>query len=75
MKEDFKIDGKNIIEFIKSRRIVLENKNNNLIFDFHLFWLLIAMLFFSGFIIIAVIICILLGCKISLVNMNDNDFK
>lgn len=75
MKEDFKIDGKNIIEFIKSRTIVLENKNNNLIFDFPLFWFLIAMLFLSGVIIIAVIICILLGCKISLVDMNDNEFK
>ncbi|WP_413700816.1 hypothetical protein ACLKMH_03070 [Psychromonas sp. KJ10-10] len=72
MKEDFKIDGKNIVEFIKSRTIVLENKNNNLIFDFPLFWFLIAMLFLSGVIIIAVIICLALGCKVSLVDMNDD---
>lgn len=75
MKQDFKIDGKNVIAFIKSRTVILENKNNNLIFDIPLFWFLIAMLFISSIVIIAVIICLSLGYKISLVDMNDNGLR
>lgn len=75
MKQDFKIDGKNIIDFIKSRVIVLENKDNNKVFDLPLLWFLVAMIFLSGVILIGIFICLLLGCKISLVNMNNNGLE
>ena len=73
MKQDFKLDGKSIIDFVKSRVVVLENKNNENIIDLPLIWFIIAMFFLSGFIVVGLIICLLLGFKISLVEKNNND--
>tara|TARA_R110001583_G_scaffold112950_1_gene263262 strand:- start:718 stop:969 length:252 start_codon:yes stop_codon:yes gene_type:complete len=73
MKQDFKIDGKSIINFIKSRVVVLENKNNQNVIDLPLIWFMVAMIFLSGFIIVGLIICLLLGFKISLIEKNNSD--
>lgn len=72
MKTDFKIDGKGIMNFLTSRKVMLENSRNENIFDLQLLWFLIAMIFLSGFIIIGLIISLLLGCKISIVDTNIN---
>lgn len=80
MKQDFKIDGKSIVNFLKSRKVVLENKRNETIIDLQLLWFLVAMFFLSGFIIVTLIISLFLGCKISIVDtrqsyLNKGDFK
>lgn len=71
MKQDFKVDGKGILNFLKARKVVLENKNNEVIIDLQLLWFLIAMIFLSGFIVVGLIISLLLGCKISIVDTNQ----
>ena len=79
MKTDIKLDGKGILKFLKSRKVVLENRSNEIIFDLQLLWFLIAMIFLSGFIVVGLIISLFLGCKISIVNTSqgflgkDND--
>ena len=81
MKADIKIDGKGILNFLKSRKVVLENNRNQTIFDIQLLWVLVAMFFFSGLIITGIIICLLLGCKVSIVDTTrdffgkDNNYK
>ena len=66
MKTDIKVDGKGILNFLKSRKVVLENKGNEIIFDLQLLWFLIAMIFLSGFIVVGLIVSLFLGCKISI---------
>ncbi|WP_022939930.1 hypothetical protein [Psychromonas hadalis] len=73
MKTNFKVAGKGIMNFLTSRKVVLENKRNETIFDLQLLWFLIAMIFLSGFIIVGLIISLLLGCKISIVE-SDIDY-
>ena len=72
MKTDFKLDGHTILNFLKSRKVVLENSNNQVIADLQLLWFLVAMIFLSGFIIIGLIISLFLGCKISVVDTKSN---
>lgn len=72
MKTDIKVDGKSILNFLKSRIVVLENRNNETLFDIQLLWFLIAMIFLSGFIVVGLIICLFLGCKISIVDTNQD---
>lgn len=67
MKTDFKIDGKGILSFLKSRRVVLENSQNLTVFNLQLLWFLILMIFFSGVIVVGLIVSLFLGCKISIV--------
>ncbi|PKG40144.1 hypothetical protein [Psychromonas sp. Urea-02u-13] len=71
MKTDIKVDGKGILNFLKSRKVVLENRSNEIIFDLQILWFLIAMVFLSGFIIVALVISLFLGCKISIVNTSQ----
>jgi hypothetical protein len=68
MKQHFKIDGKGVINFLKSRKVILENRNNEVIIDLQLLWFLVAMIFLSGFIIVGLIISLFLGYKISIVD-------
>lgn len=80
MKTDIKVDGKGILNFLNSRIIVLENSKNETIIDIKLMWFLIAMIFLSGFIIVGLIICLFLGCKISIIDTSQghigkNKFK
>ena len=75
MKEDFKVDGKGILDFLKSRKVVLENKNNQTIVDLQLLWFLIAMIFLSGFIIVGLIITLFFGCKISIVDTGQKSIN
>jgi hypothetical protein len=72
MKKDIKVDGKSILNFFKSRKVVLENSNNQTIFDLQLLWFLIAMIFLSGFIIVGLIISLFFGCKISIVDTSQD---
>ena len=67
MKTDFKIDGKGILSFLKSRRVVLENSQNLTVFNLQLLWFLMLMIFFSGIIVVGLIVSLFLGCKISIV--------
>lgn len=71
MKTDIKVDGKGILNFLKCRKVVLENSSNQTIFDLQLLWFLIAMIFLSGFIIVGLIISLFLGCKISIVDTSQ----
>ncbi len=71
MKTDIKIDGKGILNFLKSRKIVLENSSNEIIFDLQILWFLIAMIFLSGFIIVGLIISLFLGYKISIIDTSQ----
>ena len=71
MKTDFKIDGAVILNFLKTRKLILENRDNQTIFDIQLLWFLLLLIFLSGFVIIAFIIALFLGCKISLVNRDN----
>ncbi|PKF60735.1 hypothetical protein CW745_12730 [Psychromonas sp. psych-6C06] len=71
MKEEFKVDGKGILYFLTSRKLVLENKSNVTIFDLQLLWFLVAMVFLSGFIVVGLIISLLLGCKISIIDTSS----
>ncbi len=71
MKTDIKVDGKGILNFLKSRKVVLENSCNQTIFDLQLLWFLIAMIFLSGFIVVGLIISLFLGCKICIVNTSQ----
>jgi len=71
MKTDIKVDGKGILNFLKSRKVVLENSNNETIVDLQLLWFLFAMIFLSGFIVVALIISLFLGCKISIVDTSQ----
>ncbi|MCP5077450.1 MAG: hypothetical protein GY951_05270 [Psychromonas sp.] len=71
MKTDIKLDGKAILNFLKSRKLVLENSNNQTVFDLQILWFLIAMIFLSGFIIVGLIISLFLGCKISIVDTSQ----
>jgi hypothetical protein len=68
MKQDFKIDGKGVLIFLKRRKVVLENRNNEVIIDLQLLWFLLAMIFLSGIIIVGLIISLFFGCKISIIN-------
>jgi hypothetical protein len=68
MKQHFKIDGKGVINFLKPRKVILENRNNEVIIDLQLLWFLVAMIFLSGFIIVGLIISLFLGYKISIVD-------
>ena len=72
MKTEVKVDGKGILNFLKSRVIVLENSRNETIIDIQLLWFLIAMVFLSGFIIVGLIISLFFGCKISIIDMSQN---
>ncbi|TEW54099.1 hypothetical protein E2R68_09475 [Psychromonas sp. RZ22] len=74
MKNDIKVDGKGILKFLKSRKILLENRYNQIIIELQLLWFLILMLFFSGFIIVGLIISLFLGCKISITNSDRQYF-
>jgi len=71
MKTDIKVDGKGILNFLKSRKVVLENSNNETIVHLQLLWFLFAMIFLSGFIVVALIISLFLGCKISIVDTSQ----
>ncbi|MEI6897991.1 MAG: hypothetical protein V5786_11000 [Psychromonas sp.] len=72
MKTEIKIDGKSILNFLKYRLVRLEKSDNKIIFEIQLLWFLIAMIFLSGFIIVALIISLFLGCKISMVDTSSN---
>ena len=72
MKTDIKVDGKGILNFLKSRKVVLENSSNQTIFDLQLLWFLITMIFLSGFIVVGLIISLFLGCKISIVDTSQS---
>ncbi|HIP75726.1 MAG TPA: hypothetical protein EYH12_00950 [Psychromonas hadalis] len=71
MTKKFKIDGAQILSFLRTRKLILESKYNNQIFDIELLWFLVIMIFLSGFIFVGAIIALLLGCKISLIDSND----
>ena len=71
MKTDFKIDGGLILNFLKTRKLVLENRDNQTVFDIQLLWFLPVLIFLSGFVIIGFIIALFLGCKVSLVNRDN----
>lgn len=71
MKTDFKIDGALILNFLKTRKLVLENRDNQTVFDIQLLWFLPVLIFLSGFVIIGFIIALFLGCKVSLVNRDN----
>ena len=71
MKTDFKIDGAVILNFLKTRKLVLENRDNQTVFDIQLLWFLVVMIFLSGFVIVGFIIALFLGCKVSLVNRDN----
>lgn len=72
MKKDIEVDGKGVLNFLKSRKVVLENNRNEIIIDLQLLWFLIAMIFLSGFIVVGLIISLFFGCKISIVNTSVN---
>ena len=72
VKTGFKIDGAEILNFLKTRKLVLENRDNQTIFDIQLLWFLPVLIFLSGFVIIGFIIALFLGCKISLINTGNH---
>ena len=72
MKQDYKIDIKNILDFFTLRYVLLEDKHNKSVFDIRLIWFLIALFFFSAVVIAGCLIALLLGYKLSLINSNDN---
>lgn len=72
MKTDFKIDSTVILNFLKTRKLVLENKNNQTIFDIQLLWFLPILIFLSGLVIIGFIVTLFLGYKISLINTDNS---
>jgi len=80
MNKNFKVDGKGVIHFLMSRKVVLENRNNKTIIDLQLMWFLIAMIFLATFIVLGLIISLFFGCKISIVDtsqdyLDKNRFK
>jgi len=73
MKTDIKIDGKGILNFLKSRKVLLENNRSQTIFNIQLLWIIVAIFFFSGFVITGLIICLCFGCKISIVDTTQDN--
>lgn len=73
MKEEIKIDAKGIINYLMTRRILLKNSNELIFLNIRLIWLLVVMFFFSGFIILAAIICLLFGCNISIADSSQDN--
>lgn len=74
MKNELNLDPKKIFKFFISRKVLLENREQLIIFELQLIWFLAALLFFSGIIIGAVIISLLLGCRISIVDTSKDFF-
>ncbi|AGH79947.1 hypothetical protein PCNPT3_00025 [Psychromonas sp. CNPT3] len=66
MKSDFKLDLKGIIYFFKIRKFVVENKKDQMILSMPLVVFVLLTLFLSGIIVLAVIISLLFGYKISI---------
>ncbi len=75
MSKDYKVDGKGVMQFLLSRKVVLENSNNETIIDMQLMLFLVAMLFLGSFIIVGLIISLFLGCKISIIDTSKVDFN
>ena len=75
MIDILKHQGKKCLSFLASRKVILENSSNKIIFDLQIVWCLLALLFFSGIVITAIIISLLLGYKISVVDSKPNIFR
>lgn len=72
MNHDFKIEGSAMLNFLKTRKLLLENRDNQTVFVIQLLWFLLLFIFLSGFVIVALVVALLFGCKLSLVNDDDS---
>ena len=73
MKLNSKLDIKSIWVFLTRRRVLLENKDEQYVFELKLIWFLVALFFFSAIVIGVCLVALLLGSKFSITNGQDHD--